>query len=85
MIEEILVPVGERVPVGTPIARIGSADAEPAPEPIASASGNGHGNAAPVQPAPEPTIALSEPSSAVDAAVEYLAARTGAPSGASPS
>jgi pyruvate dehydrogenase E2 component (dihydrolipoamide acetyltransferase) len=80
VIEEILVPVGERVPVGTPIARIGSADAEPAPEPIASASGNGHGNAAPVQPAPEPTIALSEPSSApvTHPRVSPLARRTAA-------
>jgi len=80
VIEEILVPVGERVPVGTPIARIGSADAEPAPEPIASASGNGHGNAAPVQPAPEPTVALSEPSSApvTHPRVSPLARRTAA-------
>ncbi|MFK0246047.1 dihydrolipoamide acetyltransferase family protein [Amycolatopsis azurea] len=36
-IEEILVPPGTTVPVGTPLARISSAETEPAPEPSRSA------------------------------------------------
>jgi pyruvate dehydrogenase E2 component (dihydrolipoamide acetyltransferase) len=47
IVEELLVPVGERVPVGTPIAMIRAGDAVPAPAP----SGNG---AAPSAPAPVP-------------------------------
>jgi pyruvate dehydrogenase E2 component (dihydrolipoamide acetyltransferase) len=41
VVEELLVPVGQRVPVGTPLARLGAAEpmavAEPEPEPVAVA------------------------------------------------
>ena len=51
VLEAILVPVGETVPVGTPIARIRSAEAgaRPAPKPVTPPP--------PAPPAPQPAIA----------------------------
>jgi pyruvate dehydrogenase E2 component (dihydrolipoamide acetyltransferase) len=71
VVEELLVPVGERVPVGTPIAMIGAAHAlTAAPAP----SGNGTGPSAP----PPVPPALPPPAPAHRRRVSPVARRTAA-------
>lgn len=87
VVEQILVPLGVKVPVGTPLARIAEAGAAPGSQPVSPPPPHAAGPASPApapappvaeQPAPAAAAASAEPSRVrVSPAARKLAAERG--------